>query len=116
MTDDSLFFTGPTALGALLGYLLHVTLSWGEWRKLGGNAQLGFREFLLGDPPAQIAGVLSVIITYFSLPLLAQVEWVRAAIGFELNPNFLSATAVSFVSQAIAVKLRNISRKIDGSR
>lgn len=114
MTDDTLFFTGPTALGAVLGYLLHVTLSWGEWRKLTGNKALGFREFVTGDPPAQIAGVLSVVITYFSLPLLGQLDWVESAIGFKLSLNFLSAAAVAFVSQAIAVKLRNISRKING--
>lgn len=113
MTDEALFFTWPTALGAFLGYTLHVVLSWGEWRKLSANKALGFREFVLGDPPAQIAGVLSVLITYFSLPLLGELQWVRSTIGFELKPNFLSATAVSFVAQSIAVKLRNIARKID---
>jgi hypothetical protein len=114
MTEESLFFSWPTAFGAFLGYALHVVLSWGEWRKLGGNKALGFREFLLGDPPAQIAGLLSVLIVYFSLPAIGQIESVKSAIGFELHLNFLSATVVAFVSQAIAVKLRNIARKIDG--
>jgi hypothetical protein len=112
--DESLFFTWPTAFGALLGYALHVVLSWGEWRKLGADRALGFGAFLLGDPPAQISGVLSVLITYFSLPALGQLDWVQNLIGFELKLNFLSAVAVAFVSQAVAVKLRNISRKING--
>lgn len=112
--NEELFFTWPTAIGAFLGYALHVVLSWGEWRKIGGNSKLGFREFVVGDPPAQLAGVLSVVITYLSLPLLGQLDWVKGAVGFELKLNFLSAVAVAFVSQAIAVKLRNISRKING--
>lgn len=111
--NDGLFFTWPSALGAALGYILHLTLSWGEWRKISGN-KLGFREFAVNDPPAQIAGLLSVIITYLSLPALGEVEWVKNAVGFQLAPNFLSSVAVAFVSQSIAVKLRNISRKING--
>ena len=111
---EALFFSWPTAVGALLGYALHCVLSWGEWRKLSGNKALGFREFVFGDPPAQIAGVLSVIIVYLSLPALGQVEWIRQAVGFELHLNFLTAVVVAFMSQAVAVKLRNMSRKIDG--
>jgi hypothetical protein len=111
--NDGLFFTAPSALGAVLGYLLHLTLSWGEWRKISGN-KLGFREFAMNDPPSQIAGILSVIITYLSLPALGEIEWVKAAIGFNLTPNFFSAVIIAFVAQAVAVKLRNISRKING--
>ena len=114
MIDETLFFTWPTALGAFLGYALHVVLSWGEWRKLSANKMLGFREFLLGDPPAQLSGLLSVAITYFSLPLLVEIDWLKSAINFDLKPNILSAFAVAFLSQSIAVKFRNIARKIDG--
>jgi hypothetical protein len=114
MTDESLFFTWPTALGAFLGYAFHVTLSWKEWAKLAGSKTLGFREFFVSDIPGQISGVLSVLITYFSLPLLSEIEWVKSTLNFDLQANFLSASAVAFLSQSIAVKFRNIARKIDG--
>jgi hypothetical protein len=114
MTEEALFFTWPTALGAFLGYAFHVTLSWKEWAKLAGSKTLGFREFFVSDIPGQISGVLSVLITYFSLPLLGEIEWVKSTLNFDLQPNFLSASAVAFLSQSIAVKFRNIARKIDG--
>lgn len=111
---ETLFFTGPSALGALLGYALHLVMSWKEWAKLSTNKTLGFREFIIGDIPGQIIGLLSVITFYLGLPALGEVQWIKDAVGMNLKPNFLSAVFIAFAAQGLAVKLWNILRKING--
>jgi len=41
--NDHLFFTVSTAVGAVLGYLLDLGMSWKEWAKLSGNKGLTFQ-------------------------------------------------------------------------
>lgn len=112
-TED-LMWSFSSALGAFLGYALHVVMSWGEWRKIGGNKSLGLLDFLRGDPPGQISGIITVLIVYFSLPVLHTWQGVSSAIGFAPGLNFLSAAITAFASQGIGVKLRNIARKLNG--
>ena len=113
-TTEDLMWSFSSALGALLGYALHIVMSWGEWRKLSHNKTLGFVDFMKGDPPGQIAGLITVLIVYFSLPMLHSWQSVSSAIGFAPGVNFLSAAITAFASQGIGVKLRNIARKLNG--
>jgi hypothetical protein len=111
---DQLVYSFSSALGAILGYLLHIGFSWAEWRKLGTNSKLTLREFVVSDPPALMIGIISTAIVYFSLPLLGSWSWLVDMIGFVPGVNFFSAAITAYFSNSVAVKLRNISRKLNG--
>lgn len=112
---DGLIWSPATLLGAILGYVLHWVMSWGEWRKVSGNAKLPFWAFFVNDPPALVVGAISTLILYLSLPLLGQWSWLTDLIGFKPEVNFPSAAVTGYFSNSVAIKFRNISRKIDGS-
>lgn len=112
---DGLIWSWPSAFGAVLGYLLHWLMSWSEWRKVSGHEKMRLRDFLNSDPPGVLIGLVSTIIVYFSLPLLGQLTWIKELIGFTPGINFFSAAITAYCSNSIAIKLRNISRKFDGS-
>lgn len=112
--EDPLVWSIGSALGAALGLSLHVVMSWGEWRKIGPNSKLGFRDFVLSDVPAHLTGLIVTLIVYFSLPVMAQLDWIEQAIGFMPQVNFLSAAVTAFTSHGIAIKLRNIARRLNG--
>ena len=112
-----LTYTWGSAIGAILGYLLHITMSWGEWKKLSEHQSLTFNKFLFGDLPSFWSALLTNIILYFSLPQLTQLSSVVALVGFEPKMNFFSAAILAIASNAVSIKLRNIGRKLsdDGS-
>lgn len=101
--------------GTLIGYALHLVLSWGEWRKLSKNANLSFWAFIKADPPGQIAGLLLVVLVYCSLTALANWQGVQAIFGFIPGVNFFSGAVTAFTSQGIGVKLMNIAKRIGDS-
>lgn len=111
---EDLAWSFSSFLGAILGYSLHIVLSWGEWRKLTANKALGLREFIAGDPPGQLAGLITVIIVYFSLSAIGQWKWLVDVLGFVPKVNFFSAAVTAFASQGIGVKLRNVLRRLNG--
>lgn len=113
-THDTLLWSGPSAFGACLGYLLHWLMSWSEWRKVGGHAKLRLWDFLSADPPGAYIGLVSTVIVYFSLPMVDQWPWLVERLGFVPKVNFFSAAVTAYCSNSIAIKLRNMSRRIEG--
>ena len=111
---EDLVYSFGSILGAILGYLLHLLMSWSEWRKIGGNSKLAFRDFVMADPPGLYIGIIATAIVYFSLPLVGQWKWLEETIGFVPGVNFFSAAVTAYFSNSVAVKLRNIARKING--
>lgn len=109
--SESLDWSYLSILGALLGYVLHLMMSWKEWAKISKQADLTFLGFIRNDPPSQITGVILVIFVYCSLSALSQFDWIKNMIGFTPKVDFFSAFITAFASQGIGVKLANISRK-----
>jgi len=110
---EDLVYSFGSAFGAVLGYLLHWLMSWSEWRKISANKLLPLREFINSDPPGAWIGLVATAIVYFSLPLVGEWKWLVDAIGFTPGVNFFSAAVTAYFSNSVAVKLRNMSRKLE---
>jgi magnesium-transporting ATPase (P-type) len=110
--DSGLMWSWSSLVGAVLGFALWLAMTFYEWRKLTGNTQLPFRQFLYNDQPAIVIAVLSSVILYFAIPSLGTWAFITNSMGFTPKLDFVSAVAVSYLSSSITVKLRNISRKI----
>jgi hypothetical protein len=115
LKDDQLVWSVASAIGAFLGYLLHWLVSWGEWRKISGHEKLRLADFINSDPPGFWIGLVTTVIIYLSLPELGEFAWVKDMLGFVPSVNFFSAAVTAYCCNSVAIKLRNISRKIDGS-
>lgn len=111
--SEQLDWSYLSLLGAVLGYILHMMMSWKEWAKLSKQTDLTFACFIRDDVPTQISGLILVIFVYLSLSAMSQFEWIRGAIGFVPQVNFFSAFVTAFASQGIGVKLANIVKKIN---
>lgn len=101
-------------LGAALGYLLHLVMSWKEWSKLSKQTDLTFWCFIYDDIATQVAGIILVIFTYCSLSAMSQLDWIKNIFGFTPKVDFFSAFMTAFASQGIGVKLANMMKKING--
>lgn len=112
--SESLDWSYMSILGALLGYVLHVLMSWAEWRKLSKQPDLTLRGFLLDDLPNQVIGLVCVVVIYLSLSVLSQWDVMKDSIGFVPKVDFLSAFMTAFASQGIILKLLNAVKKISG--
>ena len=112
--SEALDWSYTSIFGAVLGYLLHLTLSWGEWRKLSKQPDLSLRCFFLNDIASQVAGIILVIVVYCSLSALSQWDGIKAMIGFTPHVDFLGGFMTAFSSQGIGVKFLNIARKVSG--
>lgn len=110
--SESLDWSVMSIIGALLGYILHVTMSWGEWRKLSKQPDLTLRAFLLSDVPGQVRAFICVVFVYCSLSVLSQWDVMKDTVGFVPKVDFFSAFVTAFASQGIALKLFNMVKKI----
>lgn len=112
--SESLDWSYMSILGALLGYILHVLMSWAEWRKLSKQPDLTIRGFLLDDLPNQIIGLVCVVVIYLSLSVLSQWDGMKDTLGFTPRVDFFGAFMTAFASQGIVVKVLNAVKKISG--
>lgn len=112
--SETLDWSYTSILGAVLGYLLHIIMSWGEWRKISKNPDLSLKCFMINDPPTQITGAILVIFLYCSMTALSQTDFLKDAIGFSPKVDFFGAFMTAFASQGIGVKLANMLKKISG--
>jgi hypothetical protein len=101
--------------GCLLGYLLHVSMSYSEWKKISKQPDLTFRCFILNDTSSQVTGIILVIFVYCSLSAMSQLQWIKDMLGFTPKVDFFSAFMTAFASQGFGVKLANMLKKINGS-
>ena len=117
--SEQLDWSYMSLFGAFLGYALHVSMSWQEWRKVSKQPTLTLRTFLTDDPPSQITGVILVVVLYCSLTTIAQWEWAKTTlqglIGFSPKVDFFGAFMTAFTSQGFGVKLVNILKKINSA-
>lgn len=111
--SESFDWSYMSVFGAVLGYLLHLMLSWKEWAKISKQTDLTFWCFIRNDPATQIAGAILVVFVYCSLTALSQLDWMQQALGFVPKVNFFSAFMTAFTSQGVGVKLANIARKFN---
>lgn len=109
--SESFDWSYMSILGAILGYLLHLMLSWKEWAKISKQTDLTFMCFLRNDLASQIIGIILVVVVYCSLTALSQLDWLQQAVGFVPKVNFFGAFMTAFTSQGVGIKLVNISRK-----
>lgn len=100
-------------LGCFLGYLLHITMSYGEWKKVSKQPELSFAGFMKSDPPSQVTGLILVIFVYCSLSVLSQLDFLKAMLGFTPKVDFFGAFMTAFTSQGIGVKLVNMLKKMN---
>lgn len=112
IADDVLFWSVGSAIGALMGFFLWFVLSWTEWRKIGGNAKLSLKDFATQDLPSIILAIVSTCVLYFAIPSLGTWKALTDVIGFTPTLNYISALVMSYCGSSIAMKLRNISRRI----
>lgn len=112
IADDVLFWSVGSSIGALMGFALWFVLSWTEWRKISGNAKLSLRDFATQDMPSITLAVVSTVVLYFAIPSLGTWKWLTDTIGFIPTLNYISALVVSYCGSSIAMKIRNISRRI----
>jgi len=112
--SESLDWSYTSILGAILGYILHVMMSWKEWRKLAGKPCLTLRAFLADDIPGQVTGFLCVVFVYGSLSALSQWDGMKQMVGFVPKVDFFSAAVTAFTAQGICIKLMNMLRKVTG--
>jgi hypothetical protein len=112
-SPDTLEWSYASLFGAFIGYSLHWLMSWSEWRRLRGHNHMTLVEFLYADPPGFLIGLVATIFVYFSLPLVGEWPWIVERIGFVPKVNFFSAAVTAYFSNSIAIKLRNMSRKIE---
>jgi hypothetical protein len=112
--DGGLVWSLASVIGALLGLLLWLLMTWAEWRKLGGNSRLGLRGFIEQDLASILIAIVATALLYFAIPSLSTWGEFVALIGFKPQLNFISAAIMAYCSSSVAVKLRNMSRKIDG--
>lgn len=110
--NETLDWSFFSIFGAALGYMLHIAMSWGEWRKIGKQPDLSFVGFLRNDPPGQIAGVILVVFIYCSLSAASQVDILKQILHFEPKVDFFTAFVTAYASQSIGVKLANMLKKI----
>lgn len=108
---EALSWSYTSIFGAVLGYLLHLTMSWSEWRKISKQPDLSLKSFFLGDPASQAIGIILVVATYCSLSALSQFD-VKDIIGFTPHVDFIGALMTAFSSQGIGIKAANILRKV----
>jgi hypothetical protein len=112
IADDVLFWSIGSAFGALMGFVLWLVMTWCEWRKIGGNSKLSLREFVAQDASSIILAFVASVVLYFAIPSLGTWEALASLIGFKLSLNYISALVVAYCSSSIAMKIRNISRRI----
>jgi hypothetical protein len=103
---EDLMWSVGTSIGALLGLALHITFSWGEWRKVSGD-KMGLWPYIYEDTPGFVTAVIFAVIAYFGLPVLGTIPAVQNFFGFTLGMNFLSATAASYIASSLGYKLRS---------
>lgn len=102
---EDLMWSFGTALGAFLGLALHVTFSWGEWRKITANKP-HLWQYIYEDMPGFLTAVIMALIAYFGLPVLGSIPAVQNFLGFTIGMNFLSATAASYIASSLGYKIR----------
>jgi len=112
--SEQLDWSFLSIFGCILGYLLHLTMSWKEWTKVSKQPGLTFLTFIFNDTPTQITGLILVIFTYCSLSAMSQLQWMKDLLGFTPKVDFFSAFMTAFASQSIGVKLANMLKKING--
>lgn len=103
---EDLMWSFGTALGAFLGLLLHITFSWGEWRKLTASKPRLW-QYIYEDAPGFLTAVIMALIAYFGLPVLGSIPAVQNFLGFTLGMNFLSSAAASYIASSLGYKLRS---------
>jgi hypothetical protein len=113
--SEQLDWSYMSIMGAVLGFVLHLMMSWKEWVKVSKQPDLTFWCFYRNDPPTQITGIILVLFTYCSLSAMSQLEWIKALMGFSPKVDFFSAFMTAFASQGFGVKLANMLKKINGS-
>lgn len=111
---ESLDWSYMSIFGAMLGYLLHIVMSWGEWRKISKQPDMTVKGFMQADPATQITGLILVIFVYCSLSVLSQLDFMKDMLGFTPKVDFFGAFVTAFTSQGIGVKLANMLKKISG--
>lgn len=102
---EDLVWSFSTLFGGLLGLMLHVTMSWGEWRKVTGDKCSLFAYIYEDMPGFMTAWILSTA-SYFALPLIGQIGAVQNFFGFAPGMNFLSSFAVTYIGSSLGYKLR----------
>lgn len=112
--SESLDWSYMSIFGAVLGWVLHVLMSWAEWRKLSKQPDLTLRGFLIDDLVNQVIGFVCVVVVYCSLSVLSQWDVMKDAVGFTPKVDFFSAFMTAFASQGIILKLLNALKKIAG--
>jgi hypothetical protein len=104
-----------SVFGCLLGYLLHITMSYGEWKKISKQPDLTFRCFVTNDLSSQLTGLILVIFVYCSLSVLSQLDFLKAMFGFTPKVDFFGAFMTAFASQGIGIKLANMLKNMNSS-
>jgi hypothetical protein len=112
--SESLDWSYMSLFGAALGYLLHLTMSWAEWRKISKQPDMSLWAFIAGDPASQATGVIIVVALYCSLSALSQWDGIKDIVGFVPRVDFIGAFMTAFTSQGFGVKLANIYRRVSG--
>jgi hypothetical protein len=112
--DGGLVWSTASLAGAALGFLLWITMTFYEWRKIGGNRTLSFRCFIADDTPSIVIAIISTLMLYFGIPSMGTWKALTDVIGFVPKLDFISAAATGYLSSSIAMKLRNIARKLNG--
>jgi hypothetical protein len=112
--SESLDWSYMSLFGAALGYLLHLTMSWAEWRKISKQPDMSLWAFITGDPASQATGIIIVIALYCSLSALSQWDGIKDIVGFVPRVDFIGAFMTAFTSQGFGVKLANIYRRVSG--
>lgn len=111
--SEQLDWSYMSIFGALLGYLLHITMSYGEWKKISKQPDLSFRGFMSNDPASQATGLILVIFVYCSLSVASQWGVAKDMLGFTPKVDFFGAFMSAFTSQGFGVKLVNILKKLN---
>lgn len=100
--------TYPVALtifSALLGFAIHVAMSWGEWRKIA-HKDCTLSQYVREDQPGFITACLLSAASYIVLPELGQIAFLRDYIGFTPTVTPMSALVSSFVSSTVGYQVR----------
>lgn len=110
---EQLSWSFMSVFGAILGYLLHLMMSWKEWAKVSKQPGMSFGAFMINDPASQITGIILVIFVYCSLSAFAQWDVAKDMLGFYPKVDFFGAFMTAFASQGFGVKLANIMKKLN---
>lgn len=94
-----------TIFSALLGFAIHVAMSWGEWRKLV-HLNCTLREYITEDKPGFITACLLSAAAYIMLPELGKIAILQSYLGFTPTVTPMSALVSSFVASTVGYQLR----------